>query len=234
MSGRVVWITGGGTGIGCALAERFHETGWSVAVSSRKGVRLRQWARRRDRTLIVTCNVRRESSVQRAYRQVVKKLGAPEIVVNSAGVTAFKGLTETTVGEYRSIIDTNLTGLFLVARAVVPAMQRRRSGTIVNILSYAAKAVYTKSSIYSASKAGADAMMRVLREEVRADGVRILNVFPGAVETPMWPEHLRQKYAGVMMSAPHVAMAIHHVATLPSDIMPEEFVIRPQIGDLRI
>lgn len=229
-----MWITGGGTGIGRALAERFHETGWRVAVSSRKVVRLRGWARGRDRTLIVACDVRRESSVRRAYRHVLKKLGSPEIVVNNAGVTAFKRLTETTVEEYRSIIDTNLTGLFLVARSVVPSMRRRRSGTIVNILSYAAKTVYTNSSIYSASKAGADAMMRVLRDEVRADGVRVLNVFPGAVQTPMWPKHLRRMHGGVMMSASHVAEAIHHVATLPPDIMPEEFVIRPQMGDLRI
>ena len=76
--------------------------------------------------------------------------------------------------------------------------------------------------------------MRVLREEVRDDGVRIVNVFPGAVDTPMWPDGLREKYAAVMMVPEHVADAVVNVALLPADIMPEEFVLRPQIGDLHI
>jgi NAD(P)-dependent dehydrogenase (short-subunit alcohol dehydrogenase family) len=182
----------------------------------------------------VACDVRREISVRKAAATILRRVGLPDVVVNNAGVTSFRRLTETTTAEYRAIIETNLTGPFLIARSLVPRMQRRRSGMIVNILSYAAKAVYTRSSVYGASKAGADMLMRVLRDEVRQDGVRVLNVFPGAVETPMWPEALRAKYAGQMMPAADVARAIAQTIQLPSHLMPEELVLRPQIGDLRV
>jgi NAD(P)-dependent dehydrogenase (short-subunit alcohol dehydrogenase family) len=165
---------------------------------------------------------------------MVKRVGLPDVVVNNAGVTSFQTLTGTTTAEYLDIVGTNLTGPFLIARSVVPLMQRRRSGMIVNILSYAAKAVYTRSSVYGASKAGADMLMRVLREEVRSDGIRVLNVFPGAVETPMWPDRLRKKYAEQMMPVDDVARAIVQTIQLPATVMPEELVLRPQIGDLRV
>ncbi|MCU0452306.1 MAG: SDR family oxidoreductase [Bacteroidetes bacterium] len=234
MTPGIVWITGASTGIGRALADTFHEAGWTVVVSSRGVAKLRSWSKTRTRAVAIACDVRREASVQKAFAQIVKRTGLPDVVINNAGVTSFRTLTETTTAEYRAIIETNLTGPFLIARAIVPRMQRRRSGMIVNILSYAAKAVYTRSSVYGASKAGADMLMRVLRDEVRHDGIRVLNVFPGAVETPMWPEALRAKYAGQMMPVVEVAQAILQAIQLPPGIMPEELVLRPQIGDLRV
>lgn len=234
MEGPVVWITGAGSGIGLALAVRFHRSEWAVAVSSRSATRLKQWGRGKENVVVAPCDVRRETDVRKAYRRILTTCGFPDVVVNAAGVTIFQDLTKTRVPEFREIIDTNLTGPFIVARTVVPAMRKRRSGTIVNILSYAAKTTYTRSGAYAASKAGADALMRVLRNEVRDDGVRVLNVFPGAVDTAMWPKPLRQQYAEVMMTAAHVADLIFTMATAPADIMPEEFVLRPQIGDLRV
>lgn len=234
MNAGVIWISGASTGLGRALADEFHAAGWTVVVSSRSVSRLRSWTKGKARALAVACDVRRESSIRSAVGAILRRVGLPDVVVNSAGVTSFRRLTETSTAEYRAIIDTNLTGPFLIARAVVPRMQRRRSGMIVNILSYAAKAVYTRSSVYGASKAGADMLMRVLRDEVRHDGVRVLNVFPGAVETPMWPEPLRAKYADQMMPAADVARAIARTILVPSPLMPEELVIRPQIGDLRV
>lgn len=234
MTAGIVWISGASTGIGRALADAFHAGGWTVVVSGRSAGRLRAWATGRERTMAVVCDVRKETSVRSAVRHIVKRVGVPDVVVNNAGVTSFKTLTDTTAAEYADIVGTNLTGPFLIARSIVPLMQQRRSGMIVNILSYAAKAVYTRSSVYGASKAGADMLMRVLREEVRQDGVRVLNVFPGAVETPMWPERLRAKYASQMMPVEDVARAILQTVQLPATMMPEELVLRPQIGDLRV
>lgn len=234
MTTGIVWISGASTGIGRGLADAFHAGGWTVVVTARSAAKLRAWTRGRDRSLAFVCDVRKESSVRSALRQIVKRVGVPDVVVNNAGVTSFQTLTATATAEYLDIIGTNLTGPFLIARSVVPLMQRRRSGMIVNILSYAAKAVYARSSVYGASKAGADMLMRVLREEVRNDGVRVLNVFPGAVETPMWPERLRAKYAAQMMPVEDVARAIVQTVQLPATMMPEELVLRPQIGDLRV
>lgn len=234
MTTGLVWISGASTGIGRALADAFHDGGWNVVVTARSAGKLRAWAKGRERATAIVCDVRKEASVRSAANQIVKRHGLPDVVVNNAGVTSFQPLTETTTAVYLDIVGTNLTGPFLVARSIVPLMQRRRSGMIVNILSYAAKAVYTRSSVYGASKAGADMLMRVLREEVRHDGVRVLNVFPGAVETPMWPERLRAKYALQMMPVEDVARAILQTVQLPATMMPEELVLRPQIGDLRV
>lgn len=234
MTTGLVWISGASTGIGRALADQFHDAGWTVVVSSRSIGRLRSWSKGKLRAIDVACDVRREASVKKAVAQIVKRAGLPDVVINNAGVTSFKSLTETTPAEYRDIIDTNLTGPFLIAHAVIPRMRRRRSGMIVNILSFAAKAVYTRSSVYGASKAGADMLMRVLRDEVRNDGLRVLNVFPGAVETPMWPKSLREKYAGQMMPVEDVARAIREVVQWPASMMPEELILRPQMGDLRV
>lgn len=234
MTAGVVWISGASTGIGRALADRFHGAGWTVVVTSRGIAKLRSWTKGRARATAMVCDVRSEAAVRRTAAKIVKTVGVPDVVINNAGVTAFRSLASTSMAEYRAIIDTNLTGPFLIARAIVPLMQRRRSGMLVNILSYAAKAVYTKSSIYAASKAGADMMMRVLRDEVRDDGVRVLNVFPGAVETPMWSASLRTKHAAVMMSPDDIAKAVIQTVELPQRVMPEELVLRPLIGDLRV
>jgi short-subunit dehydrogenase len=105
---------------------------------------------------------------------------------------------------------------------------------VINVLSYATKARYTKSSVYSASKAGAEAMMNSLREEVRDQGIKIVNVFPGATLTPMWHQKHQEWYGDQMMHPEDVAEAIYEVTLKPKSVMIEDLVIRPQIGDLRV
>ena len=160
--------------------------------------------------------------------------GKVDILINNAGVTSFKDFSDMSVREFDAIIDTNLRGLFLMTRQVLPGMLKRRKGIIVNILSFAAKTVYTGSSVYSASKAGAEALMNGLRAEVRGRGIKVVNVFPGAVETPMWSPGARKRFRNDMMNANELADLVFHSTLHANTMMLEEIVMRPQIGDLTL
>jgi len=170
----------------------------------------------------------------RAVERTLSGLGPADILVNNAGVTYFKEFASTTVKEFDYLMETNLRGMFLMTKAVLPSMLKRRKGLVINILSYAAKTVYTGSSIYSASKSAGAAMMRVLREEVRKKGIKVLNVYPGAIETPMWSARNRARFSMRMMQPEEIAEFIVAAAALPASVMLEEVALRPQQGDLRI
>jgi NAD(P)-dependent dehydrogenase (short-subunit alcohol dehydrogenase family) len=128
------------------------------------------------------------------------------------------------------VIDTNLTGMFLVTRAALPLM--KRGGTIMNNLSIAAKRVFPGSSAYNASKHGALGFTNTLREELRDQGIRVIALLPGATDTAiwktLWPEAPRKK----MMSPKTVAEAAVNALTLPADSTVEELTIMPSAGAL--
>ncbi len=233
---RVVVVTGASSGIGRALAQTFAASGAHVVACSRDRRRLERLA-----DLLVAAgydcssavmDVRSQAQVRRTLERVIRREGTIDILINNAGVTAFKNLVDTAPAEFDEIIDTGLRALYYGAMAVLPHFLKRRSGMIINILSYASKTTYTKSAAYSAAKSGAQAMMNVLREEVRGQGIRILNVFPGAVETPMWAATHRKKYRHRMLRPEDVAASVLEASLKPEGVMIEELVIRPQKGDL--
>jgi 3-oxoacyl-[acyl-carrier protein] reductase len=178
------------------------------------------------------CDVSSERSVAAAARQIFKRFGHIDALVNNAGVTYFKSLRETSRSQFDEVVAANLRGTFLCIKAVIESMVRRRSGHIINIISVAAQRTYTKSSAYSASKAGVLALTNVLREEIRPFGVKVTAVLPGATETQMWNASTRDRYRHRMMSAEDVARVVVSVFQAPKKAHIEEIVVRPQLGDL--
>jgi NADP-dependent 3-hydroxy acid dehydrogenase YdfG len=233
---RIIWITGSSSGIGRALAERFASNGDIVVLSGRRRSRLERVqkgirAGGRD-AIVVECDVRQEDSVNQAVRTIQRSVGAIDILVNNAGVSVFKEFVGTSVKEFDNIVGTNLRGSFLATKAVLPSMVRRARGVILNIVSFAARTTYTESSVYAASKAGMTALMEGLRAEVRSKGVKVVNVFPGAVRTPIWPSHVSKKHGRSMMTPEELALMVVAVANQPPSMMVEELVLRPQEGDI--
>ena len=165
---------------------------------------------------------------------ILKKHDKVDILINNAGVTYFKDFLSTSIQEFDHVIDTNLRGLFLTTKAIVPVMVQQHSGLVINILSFVTKTTYTKSSVYSASKAGAEALMNGLRAEVRNHGVHIVNVYPGAVCTPIWHPQQQEKFHDRMLKPEEVAEIVYQVSLQPSSMMVEELVLRPQVGDLQV
>ncbi len=235
---RIVWITGASSGIGKALAMTFSENGDHVVLTARRKSELDSIARQlrsgSGGVDVFPCDVRKGNKVLGVATSILSKHGRLDILVNSAGVTSFKDFKSTTISEFDQVIETNLRGAFVATKAVLPAMLAQKKGMIINIISFAAKTTYRNSAAYSASKAGLEAMMNVLRAETRERGIKVVNVYPGAVMTPMWLKRHRKQYGNVMVSPDDVARLVCEVSLQPPSVMVEELVIRPQIGDLQV
>ena len=235
---RVVWITGASSGIGKALVEAFALRGDTVIASARTESKLNELCRQistaRGTCEIITCDVQSEASVFEAVKNILELHGHIDVLVNNAGVTYFKDFMDTSIEEFDHVITTNLRVTFLTKKAVLPAMLQSQTGLVLNILSYVVKEVYTKSAVYSSSKAGVEAMMNVLRSEVRRQGINIVNVYPGAVSTPIWRQNQLEKFGNQMLKPEHVAEMLYQVSIQPPSLMVEEIILRPQGGDLQV
>ena len=233
---RTVWITGASSGIGRALAKTFASNGDSVIATARSEDKLDQLRSELEslghRCDVYRCDVQQESSIRATIQFILEKYSTVDLLINNAGVTYFKSFLDTTTEEFDHTIGTNLKGAFLCTKAVLPVMLAKNAGLILNIVSVTVKSVFTNSAVYAASKAGLQAMMDVLRAEVRGKGIQIVNAFPGAVLTPIWHPRQQEKYHDRMIEPDRIAELLFQVSHQPSSMMVEEIVIRPQMGDL--
>jgi NADP-dependent 3-hydroxy acid dehydrogenase YdfG len=235
---RSVWITGASSGIGSALVEAYARHGDHVFATARSEENLRTLQRRIQSEggicEVMVCDVREPNAVDAAAKRMLEWSGQVDVLINNAGVTAFKEFAKTSLEEFDRIVQTNLRGIFLVTSAVLPSMVAKKNGMIINVLSFATKSIYERSAAYTAAKAGAEAMMNVLRAEVRRSGIRVVNISPGAVSTPIWHARHLEKFRDQMLAPEDVARAVYDISIQPDHVMIEELIIRPQEGDLHI
>lgn len=231
-----IWITGASSGIGRTAAAEFAKVGCKVFASARRNVeleRLNAELEKENRSVeIFPCNVASYQNVESVFKKISAN-NKIDCLVNNAGVTTFKLAVENSINEINDIITTNLLGSIYTIKAVLPHMIANGGGTIINILSVVAKSVYTKSSAYTASKMGLLGYANSLREEVRQHNIRIINILPGATETPMWPGKIRENYADKMMSTEDVARIVVWSYLQKGNAVAEEIVVRPITGDLK-
>lgn len=232
MSMNSVWITGASSGIGKSLALFFADKNLNVIASSRNETELKNYlAKESDLIHPFPMNVSAAESVNSVYKEVTKDFEI-DCLINNAGVTVFKPISETTEEELQMLIDTNLTGAIRLTQKVLPEMIKRKKGTIINILSVASETVFVKSGVYSASKAGLKAFAKVLREEVREYNIRVINIYPGATRTPIWPHLALENFGERMMSPEDIAKVVFDAYSNESSAVYEEVVLRPIEGDL--
>ncbi len=232
----VVWITGASRGIGKEIAKQFASIGCIVCLSSRSTRELNKTAHEIEllggRAHVFPMDITEYKSIPAVHRKIRKEVGAVDIVVNNAGLTSFQSFMETPHHLLRDIIETNLIGPMTLTKEVLPSMVERKKGWIFNIISMVARKTYEGSSVYTASKAGLFGFGKVIREELRSHGIRIVNVIPGATETEIWRPKVRKKYAWRMMRAKSVAEAVLAAYQMPDDLVVDELVVRPILGDL--
>lgn len=191
LDGRVALVTGGGRGLGRAIAHALAEHGASVAVGARSTQQVDSVAgelREAGRSaLSVPLDVADAGSVENAVRRVADELGPVDILVNNAGVVWPLGtLLQVGAGEWEQSVGINLFGAVRCIRAVLPGMLERGHGRIVNLSSGAAVATgMPAASAYSVGKAGLDMLTANLAEELAGSGVCITGVRPGVVDTSM-------------------------------------------------
>ncbi|WP_337865983.1 SDR family oxidoreductase [Ignavibacterium sp.] len=231
-----IWVTGASSGIGRAAAAEFARVGCRVFASARRSVELErlnsELGKENHSVEIYPCNVASYQNVESVFKKI-SATGKVDCLINNAGITTFKLAVENSINEINDIITTNLLGSIYTIKAVLPHMISNGGGTIINILSVVAKSVYTKSSAYTASKMGLLGYANSLREEVREHNIRIINILPGATETPMWPGKLREMYSDKMMTSEDVARIVVWAYLQKGNAVAEEIVVRPITGDLK-
>jgi short-subunit dehydrogenase len=153
-------------------------------------------------------------------------------LINNAGQTSFKSAEDDSIKDIDDVIGTNLLGSIYTIKAVLPQMKKNGSGTIINVLSFATEKTFTNSSVYTASKMGLLGYAKVLREEVRKYNIRIINIIPGATETPIWSREKREENRERMMNPESIARLMVSVFLQTDNLVTEEIVIRPMQGDI--
>ncbi|HSK43196.1 MAG TPA: SDR family NAD(P)-dependent oxidoreductase [Candidatus Binatia bacterium] len=232
---KVAVITGGGSGIGLAMARIFAASGYSVVITGRDAKRLQNAAATipADKKQItgIPCDVRNPASVEKLFCGIGKQHTTIDVLINNAGVAhSLAPVDQLSIETWKEVIDTNLTGTFLVTRAALPLM--RAGGTIVNNLSVAAVQPFAGMAAYNASKFGALGFSHALREDLRKRGIRVLALMPGATDTEIWSQFWPGAPREKMISAETVAQAVLHAVSAPANTAIEEIRIGPAAGVL--
>ncbi len=224
---QVAIVTGGGRGIGRAIARRFAAEGASVVIAARTAAQLERTAGEIEsaggRAAWIAGDVSREEDTKRIVEAARSKFGGVDILVNNAGIYGpVKPIEEITAGEWDSVIAVQLRGAFLMTRIALPEMYARGGGAIVNISSVAARSAFPWGAAYATSKAGLLGLTRTAAAEGAQRGVRANALLPGPVpETEM---------------SMQLGLALSERAGVPPDVMFKDFLKgilqgRPQTAD---
>jgi len=189
LEGRVAVITGAGRGIGRAIALALGGAGARLALVDRTAADTAETAKlARDagaQCETFGCDVREESQVRALTSEVMQRFGAVHVLVNNAGTAIRKKVHEFTLEEWRLVMDTNLTGPFLLCRHFIPHMKGRGYGRIINLTSIMAHVSSDGRGVYSASKHGLLGLTRALGVELAEDRITAVAISPGFVETDL-------------------------------------------------
>ena len=190
LEGKVALITGAGTGIGEAIAKRFAREGAAVVITGRRKDKLdlvvQAIERGKGRAVAVAGSITDEAHVRAAVDQAVRTFGRLNVLVNNAAIGAFgKLLHETDDATWHEVIDINVTGVFRMTKAAVPAMITAGGGSIVNMSSVGGQIGFPMSAAYGATKGAMNAFTRCVAMDYADRGIRCNAICPGLIEIPM-------------------------------------------------
>jgi NAD(P)-dependent dehydrogenase (short-subunit alcohol dehydrogenase family) len=235
LNGKTALVTGGGSGIGLAVARSFLREGARVLIAGRsedKLARAAEGLKAGERLLYHAADVADPEQVRRLVEEATRRLGRIDILVNNAGLNIKdRTIRQLTPEKWQLLVRANLDGAFYCTHYVLPQMLQRRDGVIVNVSSIAGKrAGPLGGAAYAASKFGMTALGICLAAEEKDSGVRVSNVYPGEVDTPILeerPQPVTEEHRQKILKPEDVAAAVLFVASLPPHVSVPELVIKP-------
>ena len=219
MAGRLAVVTGGGKGIGRAIATRLAQNGDRVVIAGRDRAALDATAGAVEGIVdVCECDVTEEADVAELFQRA----GNVEVLVNNAGVETSAPIGRTELSAWSHQLDVNATGAFLCTRAAVPGMLERDYGRVVFVSSTASHAGFPYTSGYAASKHAAIGLMRAVSAEVTGTGVTMNSVSPTFVRTEMWKRWVDRVVEKTGRSAENAGQALERSLPLGRVLEPDE------------
>jgi 3-hydroxybutyrate dehydrogenase len=223
LNGKSALITGGGRGIGRAIALEFARNGAHVAVAARTAEQVEQVAAEIGADAVaLVCDVSDPESVARMFDRMRERFGNPDILVNNAGVAESATLVNTTDELWHRHLSINLSGTFYCTRAAVPAMLKKGWGRIINVASIAGKTGAPYIAAYSASKHGVLGLTRSAALELAITGVTVNAICPGYVDTDMVTRGINQITAKTGRTAEEALDSLKKMSPQNRLVTPEE------------
>lgn len=237
LSGKVAVVTGGGSGVGKAVARLFLAHGARVAIAGRDLAKLEAAAAEfaaGDAVMTMPADVAVATECDTLIAAATNRFGRVDILVNNAGTNLkARTLRELTPDAWDKMIRANLDGAFYCLKAVLPQMIERKDGVIVNVVSVAGKrANPLGGAAYVAAKFGMGALGLVLANEEKDSGIRVSNIYPGEIDTPILnerPKPISAEQRAAILKPEDVAAAVLFVAGLPPHVSVPELVIKPTV-----
>ena len=187
---KVAFITGGSRGIGKEVALKFADNGYNIVinyVSDKTDTQEleKEFTKRGVEALIIKADVTNTEQIENLVKEVIEKFGKIDVLVNNAGVTKDNLLMRMSEEEFDKVVEVNLKGTFIVTKAVIKYMMKKRSGSIINLSSVVGVAGNAGQANYSASKAGIIGFTKSVAKELASRNIRANAVAPGFIETDM-------------------------------------------------
>ena len=187
LSGLVALVTGGGTGIGKAIAQAMHAEGAKIIIVGRKEAVLKEAQTELGSDVeIMVCDVTQEDQVEKVYDNIMSNHGRIDILINNAGMAAKAKSYEMSYDMWKKVVDVNLNGAFLCARAAMKIMVNQKSGRIINIGSISGQMSRPENAPYTATKFAIEGLTRAFALDGRDHGVAVSVIHPGNAATNIW------------------------------------------------
>lgn len=237
LAGTVVMIVGAGRGIGRASAEMFAEAGADLVVASRNEAELAELAFKLERrkgahVLAIPTDVTNNMSAARLVEQAAQRFGRVDTLVYSAGVGALKPFAETTGEDFQNLMDTNVGGAFNVCKAVLPLMEKQKSGRVIALPGILGRAPMSQAAAYCASKYALTGMLKSLALEYKRAGVRFSLLHLGGVNSTFWDSITMRVQREKMLTVDAAARAVLFAASQDGEGVLNEIVLQPESHQL--
>lgn len=227
LKGKTAIVTGASSGIGAAIAKELAAEGVNVIVAARRAEPLielsNEIARNGGVALAAPADMSSREDVEHLAKLAADQYGHVDIFVNNAGQMLSSQVSQGEVEAWEQMIDVNVKGVLYGIHAVLPSMLARSAGHIVNIASVSGQEVTKMSTVYSATKFAVRAISMGLEKELARTGVRVTNISPGMVDTPLSDKYTDRK----KLEAADIAKAVVYAVTQPDYVNVNEITVRP-------